>query len=80
MFDPVVNDPQTDTVSCANLTDIEGAVRRGWSENAMLVTDPVYHAGGKRFAGRACQSLAVKSRSDLFVIVLFRQGADFSNK
>ena len=80
MFDPVVNDPKADAIFGANLADIEGPVRRRWSGNAMLVTDPSYHVGGKKFTSRAHQSLAVEPRSDLFVIALFRHGADFGDK
>ena len=46
----------------------------------MPVTDPPYHAGGKRFTGRAGQSLAGELGDDLVVIASLRHGPDFSNE
>src|SRR5260370_17868661 len=46
----------------------------------MHVTDPPYHAGGKRFTGRAGQSLAGELGDDLVVIASLRHGPDFSNE
>jgi len=76
-----VDDPQTDAISRTNLADSEcPVVRRGLSGNAMPVTDPPYHAGGKRFTGRAGQSLAGELGDDLVVIASLRHGPDFSNE
>src|SRR5215471_11991963 len=76
-----MDDPQADAISRTHLADSEcPVVRRGLSGNAVLVTDPPYHAGGKRFTGRAGQTLAGELGDDLFVIVSFRHGPDFSNE
>src|SRR5262249_22924616 len=62
-----------------HLADSESPViRRGLSGNAMPVTDPPYHAGGKRLTGRGCQSLAGVLGVDLVVIASLRHGPDFS--
>src|SRR3982074_2067550 len=42
--DPVVNHPQADAVSLANLIDVECSGGKRRTGNAMLVTDPAYHA------------------------------------
>jgi len=50
-FDPVMDDPQADTVFLAHLFDVQGSggKRRAW--DTMLVADPPYHAGCKELAG-----------------------------
>jgi hypothetical protein len=50
-FDPVMDDPQADAISLANLTDIECSVGRRRVGDTMLEADPTDHVARERLAG-----------------------------
>ena len=75
-----MDDPQADAISLTNLADRKGSGGQRRAGDAMLEPDPTYDADREGLAGRACQPFAIEPSDDLFIIVFFRDRADFSNK
>src|SRR5215831_12636317 len=80
LVDPVINHPQTDAVSFANLFDVERIGGRRRAGNVMLVADPTDHGDREAPASRAFEIVAVEECDDLIVIVGGCQGTDVSNE
>ena len=78
--DPVINHPQADAVSLANLIDVECSGGKRRTGNAMLVTDPAYHGDCEGPAGCACKALVLEQCDDLVVVVDGCESADSVNE
>jgi hypothetical protein len=50
-FDPVMDDPQTDTISLTNLANCEGSGGRQRGGDTVLVANATYHFEGEWLAG-----------------------------
>src|SRR5215471_4908299 len=79
-FDPVMDDPQTDTISLTNLANREGSCRGQGTGDMMLVADPTYHTQREWLACGARQTLAVEEIDDLCIVVELCHITNFSNE
>src|ERR1700730_11248804 len=79
-FDPVVDDPQADAVSRTNLAYSKRSGGMRWYGNTMLKANPTYHVDGERSVSCARKPFIVEPYDDLFIVVSWRQVADFCNE
>ena len=57
--DPIVNDPKADTISGADLADIERVAGRLGRWNAVFISEPFDHAEGQWLASRTFMTFRV---------------------
>ena len=50
-IDPVMYDREADPIPLANLTHVQGSLRRSWGSNAVFVAQPFYRGRRDRFSG-----------------------------
>src|SRR6202040_4286387 len=69
-FDPVMDDPEADAISLADLTNIQCSVRWPWSCDVMFVSQPFYRAQRNRFSCRRGFVAFALQQGDDFVVVM----------
>ena len=80
-IDPIMDHPEADAISLANLTNVQGSLGGLWSLNAMFVSQPFYRTRRNRLpCCRAFVAFVAQQGDDFVIVMLDRQLSNAFNE